>query len=55
MPLVFNINIIFYFHCRLLNPVLSRVDKTKKKEVQKRVLSESQFEEVDVSNFNLKF
>ncbi|KAJ1524339.1 hypothetical protein ONE63_010843 [Megalurothrips usitatus] len=32
---------------RLLNPVLSRVDRTKKKELKKQVLSQSQFEEVD--------
>lgn len=32
---------------RLLNPVLSRVDRTKKKEIQKQMLTNSQFEEVD--------
>ncbi|XP_052125716.1 nucleolar protein 10 [Frankliniella occidentalis] len=32
---------------RLLNPVLNRVDKSKKKELQNKILSQSQFEQVD--------
>jgi hypothetical protein len=49
-----SINTLCFISFRLLNPVVSRLDKSRKKELKKKLIHQ-QFEEVEVCKYHLVF
>ena len=48
------IDTLYFISFRLLNPVVSRLDKSRKKELKKKLIHQ-QFEEVEVCKYHVVF